>query len=227
LAHSVKAIYGADFEARKYLRRFFDRVFVFPDADRGPFIERTFEAAGIAIGDTFFDTGEIRPQEIIQNWADSLRLSNRDIVQITDILSTFVTSFEHECVIEPNYLLALATAFYVGGDLLFRQISAGGFPNQSIFNDWTIAYVALDASTGRKRKSGSSVSNAFHAMRLASTQTIEYFLHHEPESFLTAYVQYELNTFHPSGYPHGNTPVSVLPEYPSRVRNAGRVIDRK
>jgi hypothetical protein len=227
LAHSVKAIYGAEFEARKYLRRFFDRVFVFPDASRRAFIESTFEAAGVSIADTFFSTGGIAPLTLILTWADSLKLSNRDIVQITDILSTFVTSFEHACEIEPNYLLALATAFYVGDSLLFRQVSGQGLPEKSVLEDWTIPYLAWDGNAGRQTRTGSGVRNALHMMTRTNSQSIEYFLRNENANFLSPYFHHEFEVKYGNRYPDGPMPFSVLSEYPSRVQNAGRVIDRK
>ena len=47
LAHSVRALYGAEFDARGYLGRFFDVDFRLPDPDRSRFIEQTIEAVGI------------------------------------------------------------------------------------------------------------------------------------------------------------------------------------
>ena len=47
LAHSVCAIYGSDFDAPGYLRRFFDVDFRLPDADRRRFLEETLERAGL------------------------------------------------------------------------------------------------------------------------------------------------------------------------------------
>ena len=47
LAHSVCAIYGSDFDAPGYLRRFFDVDFRLPDADRQRFLEETLERAGL------------------------------------------------------------------------------------------------------------------------------------------------------------------------------------
>ena len=47
LAHSVRAIYGSDFDAPGYLRRFFDVDFRLPDADRQRFLEETLDRAGL------------------------------------------------------------------------------------------------------------------------------------------------------------------------------------
>ena len=47
LAHSVRAIYGSDFDAPGYLRRFFDVDFRLPDADRQRFLEEILDRAGL------------------------------------------------------------------------------------------------------------------------------------------------------------------------------------
>ena len=47
LAHSVKALYGNDFDAEGYLRRFFDVDFKLPEPDRQAFIDAQLQATGI------------------------------------------------------------------------------------------------------------------------------------------------------------------------------------
>ena len=44
LAHSVKVLYGQDFDAARYLRRFFDLDFRLPQPDRTAFIKQLMEA---------------------------------------------------------------------------------------------------------------------------------------------------------------------------------------
>lgn len=52
LAHSVKALYGNDFDADGYLRRFFDVDFILPEPPRDAFIRALLQATGI---DDYFD----------------------------------------------------------------------------------------------------------------------------------------------------------------------------
>ena len=47
LSHSVRAVYGEEFNARGYLERFFDIDFKLPDADRKLFIQENFQAMKI------------------------------------------------------------------------------------------------------------------------------------------------------------------------------------
>lgn len=47
LEHSVQALYGPNFDAHGYLRRFFDTDFRLPDPDRGVFVDAMLEITGI------------------------------------------------------------------------------------------------------------------------------------------------------------------------------------
>ncbi len=47
LAHSIRAVYGGEFDALGYLRRFIDIDFRLPDSDRRPFIESALDKTGI------------------------------------------------------------------------------------------------------------------------------------------------------------------------------------
>lgn len=96
LSHSVSAIYGEKFEGSRYLRRFFDRVFVFPEADRTAFVAQMLENAGIDPESTFFKTGESDPIRAIASWADAFEYSNRDLEQVLEIIVTFIASWNHK-----------------------------------------------------------------------------------------------------------------------------------
>ena len=47
LAHSVKVLYGSDFDAQEYLRRYFDLDFRLPEPSREAFIDAQLQATGI------------------------------------------------------------------------------------------------------------------------------------------------------------------------------------
>ena len=58
LVHSIRALYGGEFDAQGYLRRFFDVDFRLPDSARKPFIEETLRA--IQLNDYFTRTEDQR-----------------------------------------------------------------------------------------------------------------------------------------------------------------------
>lgn len=69
LAHSIKALYGNEFDAQGYLRRFFDVDFVLPAPDRTAFIKEML--ASLKIGDYFERTPDStarREYELVIKW---------------------------------------------------------------------------------------------------------------------------------------------------------------
>ena len=86
LSHSVKALYGNDFDAYGYLRRFFDVDFRLPDPSREKFIEKSL--SDIRLESYFERTGERNVQgqfpmalKILSQFFDSPALDLRTIAQ--------------------------------------------------------------------------------------------------------------------------------------------------
>ena len=69
LAHSIKALYGADFDAKGYLRRFFDVDFVLPAPDRKTFINKMLASVKI---DEYFEqllaTETTDDYKVVKKW---------------------------------------------------------------------------------------------------------------------------------------------------------------
>ena len=113
LVHSIRAVYGSDFDARGYLRRFFDLDFYLPDAKRRRFIEATLRAAGIT--DYFRNRSRSRTlgdnYESIRNWLVELfsgsDLSLRRIAQAIHRLGLTYASLPKD---SPSLALAATTA---------------------------------------------------------------------------------------------------------------------
>ncbi|MEG8028969.1 KAP family P-loop NTPase fold protein [Sphingomonas aerolata] len=224
LAHSVKAIYGAEFEARKYLRRFFDRVFVFPEADRKGFVAHLLASHGIDERATFESTGGASPSFIITSWANGYSLSNRDVEQCFEIISTFVTSWNHDSKIEPIYLLLLVYLFY---HLNITNLTNP--PNDDVFaekmNQWVIGLKYDVINEGEKRSMMSGRSMLMSAREQSMKRLIDVV---SPFGTVWERVLYNerMLRFPNNGAMPNNLPTSsYMAEYPSRIRNAGRVIE--
>ena len=61
LAHSIKAVYGRDFDALGYLRRFFDVDVMLPEPDREAFIGALLDKTGFH--DYFRSTQDFQGQQ--------------------------------------------------------------------------------------------------------------------------------------------------------------------
>lgn len=223
LAHSVKAIYGSEFQSHRYLRRFFDSVFVFPDADRSDFLKWQFEQRGIDLDERFFALGQISPLVHAVQWADGLKLSNRDIVQILDIVQTFVLSFPHPIKIEINFVLALSWAFYESREL-FEQVAKGNMVGDG-FKRWHIRGQRYDANRGQYVAVESAHAVLTQAFNLMANKLEDIATPVAVDNWFVSFWNDEMQRLYPQGYQPGRTPQSRMVEYASRVRNAGRVLD--
>ena len=84
LEHSVKALYGREFDARGYLRRFFDLDFRLPDPEREEFIEELFKKRGLnnhLSRTKHMKNIKTESKELIQRFFGSSYLSIRQIAQ--------------------------------------------------------------------------------------------------------------------------------------------------
>ena len=83
LAHSVKALYGAGFDASGYLRRFFDLEYTLPSPDREKFALQAFADTGL---NSFFGEGP-GPFEIVPKMVTHLLIrSNLDLRRIAQVI---------------------------------------------------------------------------------------------------------------------------------------------
>lgn len=113
LAHSIRAVYGGEFDALGYLRRFIDIDFRLPEAQRKRFIEATLVSVGIE------DYFKSRPRsrtlgddyESIKDWLAKLfsgpDLSLRRIAQSIHRLGLVFASLQKD---SPSFALAATTA---------------------------------------------------------------------------------------------------------------------
>jgi hypothetical protein len=226
LSHSVKAVYGAEFEAQTYLRRFFDRTFVFPDRSKARLVANLFETAGIDPSAVFFSFGGVDPRVHLTLWAEGLKVSNRDLAQIFEVLTTFVTSFEHNVQIEINYLLALVWAFYDAEPLKFSQLSAGIFSSDGIFDQWKIRHIEREPGTGRLIPVDTPAQSVLSTLTTMARVPLHKITGNGNSPSYKNYFDHELVCRFPILGSAHDIALSLLFEYPSRVRNAGRVLDR-
>lgn len=223
LAHSIKAVYGAEFEARKYLRRFFDQTFVFPEADRTDFLDYLMRKHDIAAQAVFYPTGGKGYNHHFCTWANAFKLSNRDIEQCMEIVSIFVGSWEHENVkIDPIYLLLLTWLFYAHGTIN-RQDAPSTPLGGSTLSEWKLDLEAWHR--GLMKSSSYDGGQLFVAARNAGMSMLHSLDNLEGSVYHSMLLEERVARF--GNNPQGNFPNarSALSEYPSRVKNAGRTLD--
>ena len=128
LAHSIKALYGGDFDALGYLRRFFDVDFRLPDPERKAFIGALLDAVGIDdyLGRTK-DPAARENFEKVRDWLQEFfslpALSLRRIAQAIHRLGLVFASLRHD---QKSFVLAAVVALVVrtiDSDLYHRFVS--------------------------------------------------------------------------------------------------------
>jgi KAP-like P-loop domain-containing protein len=108
LGHAVAGTYGARFDGMRYLKRFFDRSYHFPNASKQDFIVTTFSQLGLK--DDMFSVPETYSVPVFLTlMLDLPELALRDIKQILDMVQTFLLAWPHgKFKIELAVLLPLA-----------------------------------------------------------------------------------------------------------------------
>ena len=127
LAHSICALYGSEFDAQGYLRRFFDVDFRLPDLGRKPFIEETLRA--IQLNDYFTRTKDSEAGQgyetvkiLLLAFFDAPDLSLRRIAQAIHRLGLVFASLRSD---QRSFTLAAAVALIlrtIDSDLYHRFV---------------------------------------------------------------------------------------------------------
>ena len=131
LAHSIKAIYGRDFDSEGYLRRFFDVDFKLPEPNRDTFIKATLDATeltsyfqqasgqGVTNGDEW---GKV--QTLLMHFFASPDLSLRRIAQAIHRLGlVFASSPDSRQVFGPAAVVAVILRTF--SEELYNQFILG------------------------------------------------------------------------------------------------------
>ena len=119
LAHSVRALYGSDFDAKGYLRRFVDVDFYLPDPDRDAFIREQLQATEIA---DYFDKTPLgeKLRTMLQKFFGASDLSLRTVGQAIcrlGLLCVLLRSDQHDYALATTVALILRT---IDPDLFHR-----------------------------------------------------------------------------------------------------------
>lgn len=122
LSESVKAVYGSNFDGRKYLRRFFDRTYRLRSPSRSQLIENLFSSHNLPLEK--LSTLQGVPHHILAlKYFEDFGCTLRDIEQCFDILQTVCTLWNHRAKIELAYLLGLIILYQGGAGEQFESLS--------------------------------------------------------------------------------------------------------
>lgn len=129
LGHSIRAVYGEQFDSERYLKRFFDQEYLLPTPDGAKFTEFLFERYalnGLANFYTVIEDEIYKPtpaaQALFTILCDSFELGPRDQEQVAALLQAVLLSWPKKERVHLAYLLFLIIAKHVSTKL-FQQLA--------------------------------------------------------------------------------------------------------
>ena len=219
LGHSIKAVYGSEFSADRYLRRFFDRTYLLEQPLLGDFVQQMLDETPLPEGslNLLWDM-DIRTfvASFFQSWHVDLRTAR----QTYDLVRTICTTWNEPVSIQAALIFPFATAYASGIDpTLQRPVEA----LQRMSSKWTLR--------GRRGDRNEEIPVSEIAQELWDVgQTDLWELASQevgrqdhPRRFAFANYRDELEKRY-QGRRHGmEKRPSIILEYPRLVRQAGRL----
>jgi len=111
LQHSISGAYGPNFNGFRYLKRFFDRTYVFEK----PSIDRLVEALVQSLPATKLSAPEGALAETIARGCESFGFDLRAVEHVIEMIDTVVTAWPHKLPADIVLLFALCSHFYQTG----------------------------------------------------------------------------------------------------------------
>jgi hypothetical protein len=156
LSHSIRAVYGEQFDSYRYLKRFFDQEYLLPEPDSTSFTKFLFSRYSISdfrknripfytvIEEGLY--GDTPPEEALFSiLCDSFRLSLRDKEQVAGALQTILLNWPKEETIHLPYLLFLIVTKHISPDL-YQKLAENNLLDQTNFNQAILTKLRRDAT---------------------------------------------------------------------------------
>jgi len=123
LRHSIGAVYGAGFDGKGYLQRFFDRTYRFAKPDNHSYVKQLLASSKID-GDRLRSPPDNEHVQFIAGMADWFGLSLRDLQRCCDILRSVITvSDTPQLKLHLIVLFPLIVTYYLSESKIFSEIA--------------------------------------------------------------------------------------------------------
>ncbi len=227
LLHSIKALYGADFNAGRYLHRFFDQTYRFQAPSVRDFVATQFSNIEQK---KLLSTPNLTAAEFVADAFATFQLSLRDIEQCVDVLSNCVTVWSAPCPIVLIVLIPLVVAQQQRIVPKFSDHFGGELAN-TLGHSGHLSGWKLDFNIFENRKK-TIVEGWKFFERIVSAATSENLRNivdrgdgkqSAEDRMITNILSEELTLRFSAGYPANNPPVSLIRGYPELVRSVGRL----
>lgn len=226
LSASVKAIYGNEFNSKRYLLRFFDRTFRFRDVEIKAFIRNLFDTYGM--DPKVFSTSQLESIHCTERYFTAFGLSLRDIEQCFEIFATVHALWDHTVPLQLPLLWPLICTHHAGQLQAFETLrgNRSDVPVHELFPAIVpvLNSVERNLSTGTIQHIDADVSdltNAYlhgyatplHQLNPSSGTSIANRIANE-------YFASEFSKVHGNRYNSNDPPFSVIKTYADHVKLA-------
>ena len=220
LAHSISAVYGEQFDGKRYLLRFFHRHYRFEPADLTAFAEYAFTSNRIDVL-KLAQPLSASPAEVFVGAMKAYDLTLRDAHQCFDLLKSAVTLWPHKTPLQLTVILPLIIHFQ--RHELDKMKSFFDGADTAIYpREWGFPYEERNRHQVRRRMVATSRIN--QALLAQRNTPIEKIIRGTPNGVVPSYayevIARELQQVHNGRI--DNSTRSVLSEYPGLVRSVGR-----
>ena len=148
LRHSIKAVYGNDFDAGNYLSRFFDRRYSFKKPDPSRYVEHLYKLRDIDESkfsspfQNYVQKGENPHLSFLQCTFRAFHLELRDIEQCFELFENVVAVWPYKAKIELLVMIPIIIAYHrKDSSNDFFEFSALRFPEEMFEKiDWYFEY---------------------------------------------------------------------------------------
>lgn len=150
LGHSIRAVYGEQFDSERYLKRFFDQEYLLPSPDSARFTEFLFSQYSLSdlgklysvIEDKIYK--EPTEQVLFTILCDSFKLGLRDREQVAGALQAVLLNWPKNENVHLAYLLFLIIAKHISSPL-FQQLAVSQLIDISKFRETLSTRLRADA----------------------------------------------------------------------------------
>jgi hypothetical protein len=151
LGHSIRAVYGEQFDSERYLKRFFDQEYLLPSPDNARFTAFLFERYSLNDFGKFYTViedgvyGMPSDQVLFSIFSDSFKLGPRDQEQIAGTVQAVLLNWPKGERVHFSYLLFLIIAKHVS-TLLFQQLTEKRLVDKAGFTEALRNVLRLDST---------------------------------------------------------------------------------
>lgn len=232
LRHSVRAIYGNDFDSERYLMRFFDRSYEFEEPLISEFVRLQCEDHGLTDLTTLSLPPKIALEVYLTGCFRYFGLSLRDVDQCMDIFRSVVSAWDHPRLpIQVCALMPLIVAFQQ------RKLSSTDEATLSSLEqlhsegrgrkvEWKLPF-NVRAAFANKIEPVSGVNLTNEMLHIAK-DTLPKIMNNPAKNswrqWIKTQFEKEFEALHNYGYSNENESYSILTQYSDFIRSASRLI---